>query len=137
MIPPLTPADIMDLRASITYRGSSDSTNPLSVPFIVYGAPDGVFYLHAYGGCQCASSDPRVLGAMLAGERAEPGYIRRVLSPLTDCDTASLVPDDRVARERHRAALAATARQAEAERAEAVRRRAHAIDVSKLDLEDL
>jgi|SRR6185312_36390 len=137
MIPALTPADIMSLRTSAaTLRNLGGGVN-LGSPYILYLPADDAFCLHAYGSPQAKHADPRVLGAMLAGERAEPGYIRRVLSPLTDCDTASLAPDDRAARERHRASEAARVRAAEAERAEAARRRAHAIDVSKLDLEDL
>jgi hypothetical protein len=85
-------------------RGSVDGTNDrLGVPFIVYVPSDDAFCLHAYGSPQALHSDPRVLAQMIRCERAERGFIRRVLSPAEPCDIATLSPDRRARYAAHQA----------------------------------
>ncbi len=135
---PLTPAVVMDLRASISTRGSADGTGDrLGVPFLVYSPSEDAFVLHAYGSAQAMHRDANVLGQLIRCERAEAGFIRRVLSSQEPCDVATLAPD---ARARYAATQASEKRRLalQAEEAdEALRRRARAIDVSKISLDDI
>lgn len=137
---PLTPAIIMDLRASISLRGSSDGTNDrLGVPFVLYIPSDDTFALHAYGSCQAMHQDPRVLAQMIRCERSEPGFIRRVLSANEPCDVATLGPDVRARYAATQAAERARLRQ-QAEETDEDRwrvRRASMIDPAKISLDDL
>lgn len=137
---PLTPAIIMDLRISLPTRGSADGTNDrLGVPFIIYIPSDDVFCLHAYGSGQAVHADPRVLAQMIRCERAEPGFIRRVLSPEEPCTIATLAPDARARYAATQAAERARLRQ-QAEDTDEARwavRRASMIDPAKISLDDL
>jgi len=133
----LTPILIMTLRTSIPPRGHIGGHDSVGVPYMIFAPAENAFILHLYGGPQAMHADPTVIGHLMRAERLEPGFVRRILSPLTDCETASLAPDDRSAREARRAAAAASARQLAAEADHARNRRAAVIDVSRLDLEDL
>ena len=102
----LTPAAVQSLRDSVRHRLSNHALalSP-DAAFIIYGAPH--YILHAYGAVQAVSLDPAPLLAALRCEQAEPGFIRRILDPSTDCNVASLAPD----------AYATAKRQQDAERA--------------------
>lgn len=135
---PLTPALIMDLRTSVAFRGSADGTNDrLGVPFLVYSPSEDAFVLHAYGSAQAMHQDPRVLGQMIRCERAEPGFIRRVLSAAEPCDVATLAPDERAryaaTQSQERRRLAQQREEAE----EATRRFASHLDPAKISLDDI
>lgn len=134
---PLTPAIVMDLRVSISYRGSADGAGHIGVPFMVYAPAEDAFVLHAYGSAQAMHSDPLVLAQVMRCERAEAGFIRRILSAQEPCDVATLAPDERAryaatqAHERRRLA------QQHADASDALQRRARALDVSKISLDDI
>lgn len=138
----LTPANVQDLRDSIRWRvsnGRDDTWTDPGVAYIIWGPADGHYILRAYGRPMAASHDIAVLAACLRAERAEPGFIARILDPATDCRTASLSPDLAAAERRRLAALAAEVRSrasldAELKRTRAVNRR---VDVSKIELDDL
>jgi hypothetical protein len=135
---PLTPALVMDLRGSVSTRGSADGTyDRVGVPFVVYSPSEDAFVLHAYGSAQAMHKDPRVLAQVMRCERAEAGFIRRILSALEPCDVATLEPDVRARHAQHRAQEAARQRQqAEDLRAAQLARR-RVEDPSKLSLNDL
>jgi len=135
---PLTPAVVMALRTSITTRGSSDGTNDrMGVPFIVYVPSDDAFVLHAYGSPQAMHRDPRVLGQMMRCERAEAGFIRRVLSAQEPCDIATLAPDARARYAATQAQERARIAQQRQEAEEAQRARARVFDASRISLDDI
>lgn len=131
----LTPTDIMDLRTSMHSRGADGTNGSVGAPFIVYVPSDQTYALHCDGLTWAVHRDPTVLCSMLRCERAERGFIRRVLSATEPCDVASLAPDARAA---HEAAQRAEARKRlayeQAER-EAVSRRLNALDASRLTLD--
>jgi hypothetical protein len=135
---PLTPAVVMDLRVSMSMRGSSDGTNDrIGVPFLVYSPSEDAFVLHAYGSPQAMHADPRVLAQVMRCERAEAGFIRRILSAQEPCDVATLSPDARARYAHTQAAEAARRRLLAQEAAETLSRRASHIDPAKLSLDDL
>lgn len=133
---PLTPAVVMDLRASISTRGSADGTNDrLGVPFIVYSPSEDAFILHAYGSAQALHRDPCILGQLIRCERAEAGFIRRILSAQEPCDVATLSPDARARYSAARADEAARLHRQTQDFAEASRSRTRAIDPARIDLD--
>jgi hypothetical protein len=81
--------------------------------------------------------DPAVLAECLRQERAEPGFIRRILDPREDAFLAALDPASAAATRSAREADASRARVYREELDHARNRRAAVIDVSRLDLEDL
>ncbi len=132
----LTATHIMDMRLSMPHRGSSDGSR-LGVPFMVYSPSEDAFILHNDGAVWALHRDPRVIAQMMACERAEPGFIRRVLSTAEPCDVASLSPDERAAhvaqaRTEHLKRLAY-----EQDQREAVARRAAALNPTPLTLDDI
>lgn len=132
---PLTPADVQSLRQSLRWRGTvGDHAHTAQ---IVYLPADGHFALINDNRLMATSADLATLGACLIAERAESGFIRRILDPATDCETACLDPKARADTIAQRRADAARVRLLnEAAEADA-RRRRFQIDVTKLDLEDL
>lgn len=138
LLPALTPAMVMDLRGSCAMRTSDDSTGDrMGVPFIVYIPSDDAFSLHAYGSPQAVHKDVRVLAQVIRCERAEAGFIRRILSPQEPCDVATLGPDRR-ARYAHAQAAAVARRRQDTEDALDARHRFYAnLDVTKLSLDDI
>ena len=134
---PLTPADIMLLRASVSTRSADGTNGSVGVPFIVYIPSDDAFALHAYGACQCVHEDPRLLAQMLRCERAEKGFIARVLSPLEPCTVAGLSPDERARFARHQANVREQQRASREAAEEAARRRANMIDPSCINLDNI
>lgn len=133
----LTPAIVMDLRLSCpSLRNLGRGVN-MGVPYILWLPADEVFCLHAYGSPQAKHPDASILGLMLKNERAEPGFIRRVLSPAEPCDAASLNPHARALYIKRRAAERASAEAYRAEQAAALLRRASLLDPAKLTLDDL
>lgn len=131
----LTPADIMDLRASLTWR-VSDGTVP-EVPHIIYSASEDGFILRAYGRPMAQHCDPAVLAECLRQERAEPGFIRRILDPREDAFMASLDPASAVSAHARLAADASRARAYREEQDAASVRRARQLNLTKIGLEDL
>lgn len=135
---PLTPPLIMDLRTSISHRGSSDGTNDrMGVPFLVYSPSEDAFILHAYGSAQAMHADPRVLGQMIRCERAEAGFIRRVLSAQEPCDIATLSPDVRARYAATQAQERARLAQQRTDAEDALKARSRAIDPAKISLDDI
>lgn len=135
----LTPTDIMALRLTCRGLRSLGGGVNMGAPYILYVPASETFCLHAYGSPQATSLDLNVLGAMLRAERAEPGFIRRVLGSEEPCDVATLDP---AARARHAAQQAAErARQRlEADDNDEARwaaRRASMMDPAKISLDDL
>lgn len=90
----LTAANVADLRASLRTRTSGVDTS--GVACITHGAADALFYLIIRGKVMCAHPDPRVLGAMLVAERAEPGFAATVLDSTHPVDEALLDPAGRL-----------------------------------------
>lgn len=127
----LTPAEIMDLRVSCrTLRNIGGGLNA-GFPYILYIPSDEVFCVCFNGSPQAKHFDPRVLGALLSGERAEPGYIKRILSANEPCDIAAASP-------RMRSTYHTTHAQREAEEAHAASlRRLAAFNPAAISLEDL
>ena len=100
----LTPADIMDLRASVRWHLNTVVAKDVPVPFICYartdrsamnapGYSDEAFALYAEGHLWAVSTRIEILTACLRCEYAEPGFMRRVMDPREDCALASLSPD--------------------------------------------
>lgn len=129
----LTPADIMDLRGSVRWRLVDTSLDGPSTPFICYAREDRMaqnapgyhpdaFVLHTEGHIRAISSRIEVLAACLRCEWAEPGFVRRIMDPRTDCATAALSPD-LAAAERSRRAFEEKAMRTYA--AEEARKKAH------------
>lgn len=131
----LTPADIMDLRTSLTWR-VSDGTVP-EVPHIIYSASEDGFILRAYGRPMAQHRDPAVLAECLRQERAEPGFIRRILDPREDAFMAALDPASAAATRTQREADASRARAYREEQEAASTRRVAALNLTKIGLEDL
>lgn len=129
----------MDLRTSVPTRVRALDTGlgTIGVPFILYLPADDAFALHAYGLMLATSPDPGVLAECLRQERAEPGFIRRILDPSHDAAVASLDPVSRRAHDAQRALEAHLQRVAAEERDAAATRRTSQIDVARLDLSDL
>ena len=104
----LTPADIADLRASLHSRPHDATGDSLGFPFIVWGQAGREWYLHAYGRTMATSKRIEPLAACLIAERAEPGFIARVLDVSWTVEEALLDADARrEARVRQMAARAA------------------------------
>lgn len=89
----LTPADVADLRASVRWRLHDHLEPGIALAWINYAPADDMFILHAYGHTQALSVRLEVLAACLRCERAEPGFIERILNPAEDVRMASLTPD--------------------------------------------
>lgn len=103
----LTPADIMDLRASIRWH-LTDPLTSFEAPFICYAREDRMaqnapgyhpdaFVIHTEGHIRAISPRIEVLAACLKCEWAEPGFMKRILNPAVDCHEASLTPDESAA----------------------------------------
>jgi hypothetical protein len=133
----LTPADIMDLRASLKWR-TSNGESPL-YPHIIYLPADEAFLLVVDGRRMAVSKDPEVLAACLRNERAEPGYVRRVLDSTDDVQLAALNPAEAAQeRSRRNAEAAALRARQEEERATQMRlRNARSVDPATFTLDDL
>lgn len=134
-IPALTPANVMDLRTSITWR-VNDGTIP-EVPHIIYAASEDGFILRAYGRPMCQHRDPALLAKLLRCERAEPGFIRRILDTREPCDVATLAPDARAHQAALRAQEAARSRQLADDARDRQLARVRVIDPSRISLDDL
>ncbi len=103
---------------------------------------DGLWCLHHNGRPQTKHADIALLGELCRQERAERGYIERVLSAAEAPDVASLDPEARAAHTRLRTAEQARARalaDAQAvERAAATQRLRYTAPLStNIDLDDL
>ncbi len=133
----LTTEDVLTLRASCKGLRNLGGGVDLGTPYILFLPADGVFCLHAYGSPQAKHASAALLGLMLQNERAEPGFIRRVLSAVEPPDLASLSPAAHRAETERRAAERRKREAYEAEQAATAARRASALDVSKLTLDDL
>lgn len=109
----LTPADVMELRASVRWRLSDQSLGgpteagslTSSIPFICYARDDRMamnapgyhpdaFVLHTEGHLRAISKRIEVLGACLRCEFAEPGFTNRIMDARVDCEEATLTPDE-------------------------------------------
>lgn len=133
----LTPADVQDLRDSVRYRVSNGQGDPTA--HILYLPAEDRFLLRVDCRPMCASADITLLAACLRAERAEPGFVARIMDPAVDCRVASLAPDIAAAERRRLAGL--NAEIAERARSDAERKRqshiAGRVDVSKISLDDL
>lgn len=131
----LTPVDVMDLRGSIMWRVSDGTIS--EIPHLLYSASEDGFILRAYGRPMAQHRDPTVLAECLRQERAEPGFIRRILDPREDAFMAALDPASAAATRTRLAADASRAREyTESQSREAVRR-ASQLNLTKIGLEDL
>ncbi len=132
--PILTPAIIMDLRASCPSLRTLGGGVNFGIPYIVYLPADEAFALIHDGSPQCKHPDARVLGALLAAEREERGFIKRILSASEDCESV-ILPDRAAKRAAFNAKLTAerSARDAEA----FARRRLQARVPAAISLDDL
>ncbi len=124
---PLSAAEVMDLRVSArspSYDSGGSGSARMAVGF---NASSGEYELRAspIGPCLASHADIAVIGALLRGERFEPGFITRALDPAYVADELALDADAREAARRRRAADAAQtrARAREAEDRAAERRR--------------
>lgn len=136
-VPALTPADVMDLRSTCTTLRGIYPGPMLPHPYILYLPADDLFCLCAYGSPQAKSANPAVLAACLRAERAEAGFIRRILSSEEPCDVATLAPD---ARARHASLVAQEAarrRQAAQEADDRRLRLGSHLDPAKISLDDI
>lgn len=137
----LTAADVMALRCSLTERSRVRASIAAleGVPCITYLPAEGVFCLHAYRRVQATSPDINPLAACLRQERAERGFIARVMDPANLPDEATLDPAQAAQIRRRREADLADARLRQSEaRAQALHHRLTAnIDVTALDLDEL
>jgi len=131
----LTIADVLTLRASIRWR--TNVTLPDSLPRIVYSASDDAYVLHHNGRIQAQHEDIGVLAALLRGERAEPGFIARVVQSHEPPDAATLAPDARRAQQARDNAEAAKRRLYASTEAADAKRRVSLLDASRLTLDDL
>ena len=141
MSSPITPAQIMDLRASMRAAIPLDTSTigQFAHPSIIYLASDDAFGLVHGSRLKAVSADPALLAHILRCERAEPGFIDRILDPAEDCRMAAL--DPHAARlERQRARSEHLKSEADAlAKSEALRRRNSILrpDASTLELDDL
>lgn len=135
----LTPTIILDLRLSIPSRVRCLDTGlgTIGVPFILYLPADDAFALHAYGLMLAVSADPAPLAECLRQERAEPGFIRRILDPQTDVQEASLDPQGRLKLASQRRAHALATAAYDAEQTALAVRRTSLLDLSKINIDDL
>lgn len=133
----LTVDDVLMLRASIKWRIAV--TLPDSLPRIVYNPSEEAYALHHDGHIQCQHADITVLAALLRGERAERGFIHRVVSASEPPDAATLAPDAYAARRAAQGAEAARIRLWADEQAALARRDAELRqpNVANLSLDDL
>lgn len=133
----LTPAQITDLRASLRTRATVGAL--VHEAYITYLPADAAFLLVCDGRAMALSADLSALAACLIQERAERGYILRVLDATAPPDEASLDPASRQQAFAQRQASAARIRelerQADEKRRERIRR--GLVDVAKLTLDDL
>lgn len=134
---PLIPSVVMDLRLSCTSLRSLGGGADFGTPYILWLPADETFCLHAYGSPQAKHGDARVLGECMRRERAEPGFIRRILSASEPCTEAALAEDDKAALNERRAGEAHKQRIYREEQAALRARRANQIDVSRINLDDL
>jgi hypothetical protein len=107
----LTPADIMELRASVRWRlsdqGAGGPTRAgdliSSIPFICYAREDRMaqnapgydpeaFVLHTQGHMRAISKRIEMLGECLRQEFAQPGFMVRVMDERENCEVALLDP---------------------------------------------
>ncbi len=138
----LTVADVCILRASLKPSARIPDTpggGPIGAPYILWSESDSAYVLHAYGRTQAVSPQVQVLAACLRNERAEPGFIRRLLDASEPPDLATLDPHTALRERQHRAALHATAKENDWQREEAARERRRltpplATDISLDDL---
>ncbi len=93
----LTPALVLELRGSIRWRINDGSVRP--EPHILWGQSMETYILWTDGRPQCAHADIGVLGYLLRAERAEPGFVARMLDTTFDPETMSLEPVEREARQ--------------------------------------
>ena len=128
----LSPIDILDLRASVRWHLTSSNGLLTPKPFIVYcseepmtmnspGYAADAFAIYAEGRLWAISHRPEVLAACLRAEYAEPGFMRRVMNPAEDCETAILDPDARLAEQKRRSFEAKAMREWQEEQARAAR----------------
>jgi hypothetical protein len=117
----LTTGEVCALRLSASHS-PVDYLAPPSAPVIRYNAVADSFEIVINGQRVCSSSKPKVVCALLSGERFEPGFIKTVLDPINPPDELHLDPMERERLRSLRAENAAQVRFAAREREEAVRR---------------
>lgn len=149
----LTPADIMDLRASVRWR-LTDPISNAGVPFICYCREDNLarnapgydpeaFAIHTQGHLRAISHRLEVLGECLRQEWARPGFMIDIMDSRLDCTQALLDPASQEALRSRQAWEAKAAREYAAEEARRVSasRRATpkppAVDLSTINPEDI
>ncbi len=139
----LTVSDVLTLRLSAhSLRHTGGGMDP-GFPFILYLPADDAFCLNCYGAPQAVHKDPALLAELLRQERAEPGFIRRMLSAAEPPDLATLDPAARVRQRSALAAESARQRQAALDSTEARREAAArlryvpAVPLTDISLDDL
>lgn len=138
----LTTEAVLHLRASIRWRGQVD-LDAAAAAIISWSESERAFMLHAYGRTMAQSADVLPLACMLKAERAERGFIARVLDSAEPPDIASLDPSAYVAAQAARRAeqarinAYARLRDLEAEAAAQRLRNVPKPDIAALDLDDL
>jgi len=136
----LTPADVADLRASVSgpTRAMGGFVR-LPVPHIIYVPADDRFALLRDGHLLASHRHIEVLGALLRTERQEPGFIARVLSPAEDPERALDAAPDRSARQQSAEAARQGAADAlcAADAAAWERRRLSLLNPAAITLDDL
>lgn len=139
----LTEVDLLDLRTRMARVGFiSDGVSGVlaQAPWITYILSTHEYALHSLGFTVAVTGRDDVACYLLRAERLEPGYVRTILDPRTDVTVALQSPEARAAYHSARNAEAATRRAAEAEHAEAARRRRVQLrlpDPTTVDLADL
>lgn len=135
---PLSTAEVMDLRVAAKSH-VHDPAAPVFAFAIYYNASSDMYdvRLSHSGAVLTSHGDIAVIGALLRGERFEPGFIRKVLSAEYVAEELTLDADARERSRRERAATSAhtraQAREAE-EKARAARRGSPATSEAPSDL---
>ena len=137
----ISPADLMDLRASMRRAIPLDTAShgAFAAPMIIYLPADNAFGLVVNSRMRAVSANIALLGACLRCERAERGWIDRVLDSAEDVRLAALQPDLALAERNRIRNEHARIREAQERAAEASKRRADAAakNPATLTLDDL
>lgn len=142
----MTPVQVLELRVNAKGMFQLSGGVNIGTPYILWIPADNLWCLHHNGRPQTKHADIALLGELCRQERAERGYIERVLSAAEPPDVASLDPSAREAHaSRLRAEQAKARAHADAQAAAAAKAAqrlryapaAPALDPTSVDLDDL
>lgn len=135
----LTEADVLSLRYSLRPEARiPDPAGPVGAPYILWGSSDDIYILHAYGRTVAVHANIALLAACLRNERAEPGWIRRIMDPAEDPYVSTLNPYAAMKERQRRQGQDAERKAHDEARADARRSRTVVRAVTAdLDLDDL